>query len=336
MREPKVKPDATRLELEVAGALAGLKLKKAGKKTGVRIVNVLDDDDEVFLDEDLSLASSLRLKTKKRSPQKELRPEVVVATKDDKPDLVPAEPGKNIIKFSPKLSFVDASGASIKFLMELQNTVGTAGEPYNEPSMLLRVDPVLEGSALPQCVVDYKAFGTDLRENLLSVHAPGSGEVDDPLNPSLLWGSRDSFQVVGETMKAALGVAKTGISSEVSEEGEVAKEKEQIPQVPTRVKCFTQDDTQGSSFDPKEYEKSLQCYDLDHLARITTTLGYKAVIAGKVAVDRLREKEKAALSHSTKIIELEVEIVRLKKENTALNDLKTSLFEENTNLKKNK
>nr|XP_034593681.1 uncharacterized protein LOC117855436 isoform X2 [Setaria viridis] len=303
MREPKVKPDATRLELEVAGALAGLKLKKAGKKTGVRIVNVLDDDDEVFLDEDLSLASSLRLKTKKRSPQKELRPEVVVATKDDKPDLVPAEP---------------------------------AGEPYNEPSMLLRVDPVLEGSALPQCVVDYKAFGTDLRENLLSVHAPGSGEVDDPLNPSLLWGSRDSFQVVGETMKAALGVAKTGISSEVSEEGEVAKEKEQIPQVPTRVKCFTQDDTQGSSFDPKEYEKSLQCYDLDHLARITTTLGYKAVIAGKVAVDRLREKEKAALSHSTKIIELEVEIVRLKKENTALNDLKTSLFEENTNLKKNK
>ncbi|RCV25232.1 hypothetical protein SETIT_5G149700v2 [Setaria italica] len=231
MREPEVKPDATRLELEAAGAFAGLKLKKAGKKTEVRIVNVLDDDDEGFLNEDLSLASSLRLKTEKRSPQKELHPEVAVATKDDKPDLVPAEPG----------------------------------------------------------------------------------EVDDPLNPPLLWGSRDSLQVVGETMKAALGVAKTCISFEVSEEGEVAKEKEQIPQVPTRVKCFTQDDTRGSSFDPKEYEKSLRCYDPNHLARITATLGYKAVIAGKVVVDRLREKEKAALSRSTKIIELEVEIVRLKK-----------------------
>ena len=32
-REPEVKSDTTKLELEAAGAIAGLKLKKAGKKT---------------------------------------------------------------------------------------------------------------------------------------------------------------------------------------------------------------------------------------------------------------------------------------------------------------
>lgn len=58
---PKVKSDASKSELEAARALAGLKLKKPGKKTRVRIVNALeDDDDEVgFLDDNLSLVSPL-------------------------------------------------------------------------------------------------------------------------------------------------------------------------------------------------------------------------------------------------------------------------------------
>lgn len=147
-------------KVEAAGALARLKLNRAGKKTGVRIVNVLDDDDdEGFLDENLSLASSLCLRAEKESPH----PEAIVAAKNDKSDLVLVDLGKNVIKFLPKLSFVDANGASIKFLMELQNTVGAASEPYSEPSMLLRVDPVPEGFAPPQFVLDYnKAFGTDL------------------------------------------------------------------------------------------------------------------------------------------------------------------------------
>lgn len=46
---------------------------------------------------------------------------------------------------------------------------------------------------------------------------PGSSEVVDHFNPSLLWGSRDSLRVVGETVEAALGAAKFDISFEVPE-----------------------------------------------------------------------------------------------------------------------
>lgn len=49
----------------------------------------------------------------------------------------------------PDLRFVDGSGASTKFLTELQNIVGIAGEPYQEPSFLLRVDPLPKGADLP-------------------------------------------------------------------------------------------------------------------------------------------------------------------------------------------
>lgn len=45
------------------------------------------------------------------------------------------------------VSFADASSASSKFFMDLQNTVGAAGEPYLKPLFLLRVDPLLKGFA---------------------------------------------------------------------------------------------------------------------------------------------------------------------------------------------
>lgn len=55
-----------------------------------------------------------------------------------------------------------------------------------------------------------------------------------------------------------------------------------------------------------------------------------------MAIDRLQDKERAALSSSARVLELETEVPRLKKENLALDDLKASLSEENIELKKNK
>ncbi|RCV22773.1 hypothetical protein SETIT_4G247200v2 [Setaria italica] len=196
---PTRNPEATKPKLEAASALASLKLKKAGKNIGklsvpllvggARIVSAVDEEEnEGFLDEDLSLASSQHPEAKTKSPLKEVQLGATAAGKTDKPDPVPAEPGKNVVKFLPKLGLVDSIGASVKFLMELQNTVSAAGEAYSEPPLLLRVDPLPEGSTLPPFVIGYnKAFGTDIKEKLLSIHVPESGEDDDPYNPPLLW-----------------------------------------------------------------------------------------------------------------------------------------------------
>nr|TKV99827.1 hypothetical protein SEVIR_8G069400v2 [Setaria viridis] len=107
----------------------------------------------------------------------------------------------------------------------------------------------------------------------------------------------------GEAAEAVLvDKSKADAPSEVLEEGKLAKEKEIVPKETRRIKVPASTETQDSFIDPEEYESSLRCYGPDHLARITATLGYKAVIAGKVAVDKLQDKEKAMLERSTKIL----------------------------------
>ncbi|XP_034569756.1 uncharacterized protein [Setaria viridis] len=282
-----------KLELKAAGALAGLKLKKAGKKFAVRIVDALyDDDDEVgFLDDGLSLVSPLRGLLENKDcgafAEKETSPEAA-GTSETVVAVLPVAP--------------DAKDATEQLLPT--ETVGTTEEPYREPSFLLRVDPLPEDSDLPQYVLDYnKAFSTDLKEKLLAIHVPGAGEDDDLFNPPLLWSSQDSLRIVGEAAEAVLvDKSKADAPSEVLEEGKLAKEKEIVPKETRRIKVPASTETQDSFIDPEEYESSLRCYGPDHLARITATLGYKAVIAGKVAVDKLQDKEKAMLERSTKIL----------------------------------
>lgn len=72
--------------------------------------------------------------------------------------------------------------------MELQKTLGAVGETYNEPPLMLKIKPYAADSQLPPSLESYnEAFGTGLREELVSVHVPGSGEDDNPYNLPLLW-----------------------------------------------------------------------------------------------------------------------------------------------------
>lgn len=230
---PEAKLVSTRSELEATSSLAGMKVKKAIQKSrklsvgGSRIISAMDEKEyEDFLDKDLSLALSRHPEAKAWSPlkevpldaatasqcseavspPKEVQLEVIAGDKTDKPDPVPTEPGKKVVKFLPKLGLVDSSGASFKFLMELQNTIGAGREAYSEPLLLLRVEPLPEGFALPPSIASYnKAFGIDIKEKLLFIYMSGSGEDDDPNDPPLLWGSKDSLHPVDEVAKAAEG-----------------------------------------------------------------------------------------------------------------------------------
>lgn len=132
--KPEAKIVGSKSELEAAGALAGLKLKKVGKKSGVRIVDALEDDDGKvdFLDDNLSLASPLRGLLEDKvcnvSVEKDLRSEgagtmdatisiplVIPEVKQAPEQVLPCHAGNPDGINPASLSFADLSGACSNF-----------------------------------------------------------------------------------------------------------------------------------------------------------------------------------------------------------------------------
>jgi predicted nuclease with TOPRIM domain len=72
---------------------------------------------------------------------------------------------------------------------------------------------------------------------------------------------------------------------------------------------------------------------VDQLARISATLGYKAVITGKAPIEKLRSKEDDLLRVSSDIA-LKKELSRLKEENASLEKIRKLRKEEVADLKK--
>nr|XP_034579727.1 uncharacterized protein LOC117843266 [Setaria viridis]XP_034579728.1 uncharacterized protein LOC117843266 [Setaria viridis] len=193
-----------------------MKVKKSGRKS--HVARTMNEDDDALLDVDLSLVPSLvpeagvlpreaQTKAARSPPRSEANPrveatlEATIEKKDESASEL-AKPGKNVIVHLPKLSFIDSSGASARFLRELQKTIGAAGEVYNGPPLMFRVKLYAADSQLPPSLEGYnKAFGTDLREELMAIHVPGSSEDDDPYNLPLLWGAKDGVHDVDEAAK---------------------------------------------------------------------------------------------------------------------------------------
>ncbi|KAG2612276.1 hypothetical protein PVAP13_4KG268110 [Panicum virgatum] len=114
-------------------------------------------------------------------------------------------------------------------------------------------------------------------------------------------------------------------NDEALEDGEIAPAPKPVLEASAEAR--------GSAFDAEVYEKSLEGLEVDQLARISATLGYKAVITGKAAIEKLRSKEDDLLRVSSDIA-LKKELSRLKEENTSLEKIRKLRKEEVADLKK--
>lgn len=102
-----------------------------------------------------------------------------------------AKPGKHVLMRLPRLRFFDCGNASLKFLMDLEKTIGAPGELYKEPHLKLKVKHYAADSELsPSLISNNEAFDMNFREEVIAVHLSGSGEDYNPYKLPLLWGAK--------------------------------------------------------------------------------------------------------------------------------------------------
>lgn len=235
---------ATKSELEAAGALAGMKEKKSTRKS--RVGKAFDDDDDIVLDVDLSMfpisvpkasVPSKETETKVAAPPlqhkaKPLKEKIVdtIAKEIKASTSKVTKPGKHVVVHLPRMRFFDCGDASFRFLMELEKTTGAPWEIYREPPLIFRVKPYSADSELSPSLERYnEAYGTNLRQELIAVHVPGSGEDDNRYNLPLLWGAKDGMRGVDRAAKEVFKMSE-GVVGEVGGQGE----REEGEVIPTR------------------------------------------------------------------------------------------------------
>ena len=131
--------------------------------------------------------------------------------------------------------------------MELEKTIGAPGEP----PLIFRVKPYGADSDLPPSLKSYnEAFGTELREQLVSIHLPGSGEDGNPYNLPLLWGAKGGMRAVDEAARGGFKSSERDggedDDKEASENGEVSPS-----QGLDKSKAPAEADDEDRAFDPE-------------------------------------------------------------------------------------
>nr|XP_034569441.1 uncharacterized protein LOC117833960 [Setaria viridis]XP_034569566.1 uncharacterized protein LOC117834058 [Setaria viridis]XP_034606279.1 uncharacterized protein LOC117866233 [Setaria viridis]XP_034606474.1 uncharacterized protein LOC117866388 [Setaria viridis] len=266
-----------------------MKEKKSTRKSHVG--KAFDDDDDIVLDVDLSMfpisvpkasVPSKETETKVAAPPlqhkaKPLKEKIVdtIAKEIKASTSKVTKPGKHVVVHLPRMRFYDCGDASFRFLMELEKTTGAPWEIYREPPLIFRVKPYSADSELSPSLERYnEAYGTNLRQELIAVHVPGSGEDDNRYNLPLLWGAKDGMRGVDRAAKEVFKMSE-GVVGEVGGQGE-REEGEVIPTrglgkstVPFEV------DYEDKSFNPEKYEKSVRRFEQKDLARMSATIGYK-------------------------------------------------------------
>lgn len=94
--------------------------------------------------------------------------------------------GNHVVVHLPRLRFFKYTGASMNFLLDLENTIGAPREAYSESHVWLKVKCYPADARLPPSLESFnKAFGMTLRKEIVAAHIVGGGEDYNPLNLSL-------------------------------------------------------------------------------------------------------------------------------------------------------